>query len=85
MPPGITGRTYLERGKPVVIVTQWKGKGPRNVAIRREDGSVVLLPLPEVLDRRLDDVLDRRSRGVERVSVHERRHHRPLPHSTPPV
>ena len=41
---GITGRTYLERGKPVVIVTQWSGKGPRNIAIRRQDGSVVVRP-----------------------------------------
>ena len=41
---GITGRTYLERGVPVVVVTQWNGKGPRNVAIRREDGSVVVRP-----------------------------------------
>ena len=40
----ITGRTYLERGKPVVVVTQWNGKGPRNVAIRRQDGSVVVRP-----------------------------------------
>lgn len=41
---GITGKTYLERGAPVVIVTQWKGKGPRNVAIRREDGQIVVRP-----------------------------------------
>jgi acetyl esterase len=41
---GITGRTYLERGQPVVILTQWNGKGPRNVAIRRQDGSVVVRP-----------------------------------------
>jgi acetyl esterase len=41
---GIAGRTYLERGKPVVIVTQWSGKGPRNVAIRREDGSITVRP-----------------------------------------
>jgi hypothetical protein len=41
---GITGRTYLERGRPVVIVTRWAGKGPRNVAVRREDGSVVVRP-----------------------------------------
>jgi len=40
----ITGRTYLERGKPVVVVTQWQGKGPRNVAIRRQDGEVVVRP-----------------------------------------
>ena len=41
---GIEGRTYLERGAPVVIVTQWRGKGPRNVAIKREDGEVVVRP-----------------------------------------
>jgi acetyl esterase len=40
----ITGRTYLERGKPVVVITQWKGKGPRNVAIRRQDGTIVVRP-----------------------------------------
>ncbi len=40
----ITGRVYLERGKPVTVITQWKGKGPRNVAIRRQDGSVVVRP-----------------------------------------
>lgn len=41
----ITGRTYLERGKPVVVITQWRGKGcPRNVAIRRQDGQVVVRP-----------------------------------------
>lgn len=41
---GITGRTYLERGGPVVIVVQWNGKGPRNVAVRRQDGSIVVRP-----------------------------------------
>ncbi len=41
---GITGRVYLERGKPVTVITQWNGKGPRNVAIRREDGSIVVRP-----------------------------------------
>jgi hypothetical protein len=40
----IVGRTYLERGRPVMVVTQWHGKGPRNVAIRREDGEVVVRP-----------------------------------------
>ena len=40
----IVNRVYLERGRPVVIVTQWNGKGPRNVAIRREDGSIVVRP-----------------------------------------
>lgn len=41
----ITGRTYLEKGRPVVILTQWgPGGGPRNVRIRREDGTVVVRP-----------------------------------------
>jgi hypothetical protein len=37
---GITGRAYLERGRPVEILTQWgPGGGPRNVAVRRQDAS----------------------------------------------
>ena len=40
----IVGRTYLERGEPVEVLVQWKGKGPRNVAIRRADGSTVVRP-----------------------------------------
>jgi acetyl esterase len=40
----ITGRTYLERGKPVVVLVRWSGKGPRNVLIEREDGSRVVRP-----------------------------------------
>ena len=40
------GRTYLERGRPVVVLVRWaKGaSGPRNVLIRREDGSLVVRP-----------------------------------------
>ena len=45
---GIVGRTYLERGEPVVILVQWRTghgpTGPRNVKIRRTDGSVVVRP-----------------------------------------
>jgi len=37
------GRTYLERGQPVVVLTRWSGKGPRNVLIRA-DGSKVVRP-----------------------------------------
>ena len=41
----IVGRTYLERGKPVTVVCGWgKGGGPRNVWIRRDDGSEVVRP-----------------------------------------
>ena len=52
---GITGRTYLERGKPVVVVAQWKGKGPRKVAIRRTDGSIVVRPFMGLRKIREDD------------------------------
>ena len=38
------GRTYLERGRPVVVLTRWSGRGQRNVLIRREDGSLVVRP-----------------------------------------
>lgn len=39
------GRTYLERGRPVVVLIHWRaGGGPRNVLIRREDGELVVRP-----------------------------------------
>lgn len=42
---GIAGRTYLERGKPVVVVCGWgPGGGPRNAWIRRADGTEVVRP-----------------------------------------
>jgi len=41
----VTGRTYLERGQPVTVLVRWgKGGGPRNVLIRRADGSCVVRP-----------------------------------------
>jgi hypothetical protein len=41
----IVGRTYLERGEPVVVLVQWgPGGGPRNVKIRRADGTVAVRP-----------------------------------------
>jgi hypothetical protein len=41
----ITGTTYLERGRPVVVLVRWgPGGGPRNVKIRRSDGSEVVRP-----------------------------------------
>jgi hypothetical protein len=37
------GRTYLERGRPVVVLIRWApGGGPRNVLIRRDDGQLVV-------------------------------------------
>lgn len=38
------GRTYLERGEPVVVEIGWRGRGPRNVLIRRADGTRVVRP-----------------------------------------
>ncbi len=56
----IVGRTYLERGEPVVVLVQWaqvkraelitqpspaiKTTTPRNVLIERADGSRVVRP-----------------------------------------
>jgi hypothetical protein len=43
----VTGRTYLERGHPVVVVVRWRAGagGPRNVLVRRSDGTLVVRPL----------------------------------------
>lgn len=39
------GKTYLERGAPVVVLVRWgQGGGPRNVLVRREDGTLVVRP-----------------------------------------
>lgn len=40
----ITGRTYLERGKPAVVLIRWSGHGPRNVLLQRTDGTRVVRP-----------------------------------------
>lgn len=54
----MTGRTYLERGSLVTVVAGWHGPrpavalpdvttrahGPRNVLIRRADGSLTVRP-----------------------------------------
>ena len=37
-------RRYLERGQPVTLLIRWAGPGPRNVAIRRADGTIVVRP-----------------------------------------
>ena len=40
----MVGKIYFERGKPVEVLVRWKGPGPRNVLIRREDGTLVVRP-----------------------------------------
>lgn len=41
----IAGRTYLERGEPVEVICGWgPGGGPRNVWVRRQDGTEVVRP-----------------------------------------
>ena len=41
----IVGKTYLEKGAPVVVLVKWgKGGGPRNVLIQRQDGMKVVRP-----------------------------------------
>jgi hypothetical protein len=40
----ITGKTYLERGLPVLVLIRWSGKKPRNVLIQRADGTRVVRP-----------------------------------------
>jgi hypothetical protein len=55
----VIGRTYLERGRPVVVLIRWgSGGGPRNVLIRREDGQLVVRPFRGL--RRPKDIPDRR-------------------------
>lgn len=44
VPSSMIGRTYLERGWPVVVLIRWSGPGPRNVLIQRADGSKVVRP-----------------------------------------
>ncbi|HKA03852.1 MAG TPA: hypothetical protein VKD67_05965 [Acidimicrobiales bacterium] len=46
----VVGATYLERGRPVTVLIQWRSgpragpTGPRNVLIRRADGTLVVRP-----------------------------------------
>jgi acetyl esterase len=41
----LIGCAYLERGVPVVVLVRWGyGGGPRNVLVRRADGSRVVRP-----------------------------------------
>lgn len=48
MTGALVGRTYLDRGRPVVVVAQWRTgdgpTGPRNVLIRRADGGEYVRP-----------------------------------------
>ena len=65
----IVGRTYLERGKPVTVITQWgPGGGPRNVEIEREDGSHVVRPFRGLRRAELDACVARHPAGKRRVT-----------------
>lgn len=52
----LVGRTYLERGTSVTVVTSWgPGGGPRNVTIRRPDGTLVIRPFRGLRKPKGDD------------------------------
>lgn len=40
------GTRYLEKGRPVTVLVRWRpgAGGPRNVLIRRSDGTLVVRP-----------------------------------------
>jgi acetyl esterase len=41
------GKTYLERGNPILVLARWDTKVPktkRSVLIQRQDGSLVVRP-----------------------------------------
>lgn len=41
----VAGSWYLEHGRPVLVLTAWgPGGGPRNVRIRRADGTTTVRP-----------------------------------------
>jgi acetyl esterase len=40
----VIGATYLERGRPVVVLVRWAGSGPRNVLVERANGVRVVRP-----------------------------------------
>lgn len=45
MSGNLAGSTYMERGRPVIVLASWgPGGGPRNVLIQRGDGTRVIRP-----------------------------------------
>jgi acetyl esterase len=68
----LVGATYLERGRPVTVLVQWRSgrgrgpAGPRNVLIRRGDGELVVRPFRGL--RRVSDAGASPTRPVERGS-----------------
>jgi acetyl esterase len=63
--PGIVGRTYLERGQPVVVRCQWRSGArgtPRNVLVERAGGTLVVRPFRGLRRLKDDDQLTSRSR-----------------------
>jgi peptidoglycan-N-acetylglucosamine deacetylase len=61
----VVGSVYLERGEPVVVLARWgRGGGPRNVLIRRKDGTEVVRPF-----RGLRKIRRAYDRAMERVDA----------------
>jgi hypothetical protein len=61
------GRAYLERGARVVVIARWaNGGGPRNVLIRRGDGSLVVRPFRGLRSLATSQVDARRLAGGDR-------------------
>jgi len=57
----VIGKTYLERGEPVVVLITWgPGGGPRNVLIERSDGTRVVRPFRGLRRWRDDQSRERR-------------------------
>jgi acetyl esterase len=58
-------RVYYEHGQPVEVITWWAGRGPRNVLIRRADGTRTVRPFRGL---RRQPPAPRRRRSIRRPS-----------------
>lgn len=59
----MTGRSYLEKGRPITVLARWgPGGGPHNVLIRREDGTLAVRPFRGLRRTPLDDTRPRPAR-----------------------
>src|SRR5690348_9423059 len=71
------GRTYLEHGRPVVVLARWgPGGGSRNVLIRRDDGTMTVRPF-EASARLVRRLRAPHARGAHQVGPGEHPPSRP--------